>query len=230
MFVTLIVGSAVFVNSGRALIGITFSIGLVFVIFAGAELFTGNVLPMFVALFAKRVSFGAMSAVLGISLIGNLIGAFITAGAVYGTGLIKSMNLSMFIGSMSQAKMNLPLGEMVWRAVLCNMFVTMAVWMCFRAKSDAAKIVSIIACIFAFVVAGFEHSIANAFLLPIAVILEITGEYHVLGVHGVHTLGIGIGGLLYNITFVLIGNLAGGILIAAAYWFPNRIRKGNNDV
>ena len=151
----------------RLLAGVVFSLGLILVIVCGAELFTGDAL-MIVAFASRRITLGALLRAWSLVYVGNIAGAVGTAALVFlagqhgfGGGAVGKTALAI-----ASAKAALPTLQLFFLAVLCNVLVCLAVWMSFGASSTTDKVVVIVPPIAAFVAAGFEHSIANLYLLP----------------------------------------------------------------
>ena len=106
-------------------------------------------------------------------------------------------------------KMNAPFMELLFRGILCNILVCLAVWCSFKLKEETAKLIVIFWCLFAFITSGFEHSIANMSLLSIALMIP-------------HPETVSMIGLAANLVPVTIGNIIGGAMfIGAGYWFGN---------
>jgi formate/nitrite transporter len=187
----------------RLLGGAAFSLGLVLVIVAGAELFTGN--AMIVMAWADRkVTTGALLRNWGYALLGNAIGA---VGLALAVGLAGTFDAGPARGTairIAETKLSLPPLEAFFRGVLCNVLVCLAVWLCFAARSVTDKVLAIVFPITAFVALGFEHSIANLYLIPIGLLLGAKGD---------------LGGVVANLVPVTLGNVVGGGGgVAAAYW------------
>ena len=130
--------------------------------------------------------------------LGNLAGSILLALIYHGTGLA-SDPVGPFMATAALAKMSAPAGRLFLRGILCNMLVCLAVWSGFRTKSDSAKLIMTFWCLFAFITSGFEHSIANMTLLTEA-LLNPCGQ------------AVSLGGLFYNLLWVTLGNMAGGII------------------
>ncbi len=200
--------------------GATFSLGLILVIVAGAELFTGNNL-LAMAWAEGKISTGELLRNWIIVCIGNFIGA---------TGLALLVFLSrhpeMNNGGIAQeyltiaaAKVALPFWTAFFKGILCNVLVCMAVWMAFAGRSVIDKAVAIIFPISAFVAAGFEHSVANMYLIPLAMLLQAAGE--------TGTASITWGGFFANLVPVILGNILGGsVLVGLVYHLIYRMGHG----
>ena len=153
----------------RLLAGLTFSLGLILVVVAGAELFTGNNLIV-MAWASRRVSTARLLRNWAIVYAGNFAGAIATAGLVFagkqyefGKGAVGAQALSI-----AAAKTGLGWGQAIALGALCNALVCLAVWLCYSARTAADKVLAIVPPIAAFVAAGFEHSVANMSSSPTA--------------------------------------------------------------
>lgn len=206
-FYTLVItGSELGFGTTRFLGGIAFSLGLVLVIVGGAELFTGNNLIV-MAWASRKISSRELLRNWLIVYAGNFIGAIGTALLVNLSGVLNLHGGAVgdTAATIANAKIALPLVNAFFLAVLCNTLVCLAVWLCFAARNVSGKILAILFPISAFVALGFEHSIANMYLIPVAYF------------HGVDT--IPIGGFFLNLLVVTAGNILGGsALVALAYW------------
>ena len=208
----------------RLLGGLAFSLGLILVIVAGAELFTGDSL-MIVAFASRRITLGALLRAWSLVYIGNLVGAVATAGLVFlagqygfAGGAVGKMALAI-----ASAKAALPTIQLFFLSVLCNVLVCLAVWMSFGARSTTDKIMVIVPPIAAFVAAGFEHSIANLYFLPYGLAIKAWGTrefWAAIGQDAATYSELTVSGALHNIVAATIGNLVGGsLLVGAVYWF-----------
>jgi formate/nitrite transporter len=196
----------------RFLGGIAFSLGLIMVAIAGAELFTGNNL-LVMAWVDGRIRPAELARNWAIVYLANFVGAlgmallvWLADGLALGQGRVLET-----AAAIARAKVELGPAEAFFRGVLCNLLVCMAVWLSFAAREVTGKILAIVFPISAFVALGFEHSIANMYFVPVAML------------HGVE--GVGVGGLLANLVPVTLGNVVGGGgLVALAYWLCYRWR------
>ena len=196
----------------KIVMGLSFGVALSLVVFAGSELFTGNNFVMAVGSLNKFVTWGEAGKVWIVSFIGNLVGSILAATLFYMAGLATGP-VGEFIAKTSEAKMSMPATELFFRGILCNMLVCLAVWCTFRCKEESSKLIMIFWCLFVFITAGFEHSVANMTLLTI-------GLFSPLG-HAVS-----VSGYAYNILIVSLGNMVGGILfIAVPYFIISRKKK-----
>ncbi len=213
----------------RLLGGLAFSLGLILVIVGGAELFTGDSL-MIVACASKRITIRALLRAWGIVYAGNVAGALATAALVYLSGQhgFAGGQVGKSALAIASAKAALPTVELFFLAVLCNVLVCLAVWMSFGGRSLADKVLVIVPPVAAFVAAGFEHSIANLYLLPYALALKAGAGPEFWAAIG-QTAGdypmLTIGNSLHNVVVATIGNLVGGsLMVGAVYWFVH-LRK-----
>jgi formate/nitrite transporter len=213
----------------RLLAGIVFSLGLILVILGGAELFTGDSL-MIVACASRRITLAALLRAWLLVYIGNIIGALATALLVFlagqhdfGGGAVGRTALAI-----ASAKAALPTIQLFFLAVLCNVLVCLAVWMSFGARSTADKVLVIVPPIAAFVAAGFEHSIANLYLLPYGLAIKAwagTDFWAAIGQTAADLPSLTFGAILHNIVTATIGNLIGGsLMVGGVYWFVH-LRK-----
>ena len=197
----------------RLLLALLFSIGLVLVVVAGAELFTGNII-MVVGLIGGRYSWAKLFKNWGAVYLGNLVGALAYALLMWKSGLFGSPGSLNHIGELAvkvaEAKALLPFGEAFIRGVFCNILVILAIIMSLMAKDVVSKVVICMLPIAAFVTAGFEHCVANMFLMPI-------------GFLAAENLFGGSFAIVMNILAVTLGNIVGGVFIIIIH--PNRLRQ-----
>lgn len=187
-----------------------FGIALSLVLTAGSDLFTGNTLIMAVGTFAGSSRAADLGRVWLWSWLGNLAGSVLVALLAWGAGTFADPSLVVTVAS---KKMSAPWSELFFRAVLCNWLVTLAVWIHFRLKSEAARLIMVWWCLLAFIGSGFEHSIANMTLLTLANLLP-------------HGPEISWAGWLRNLIPVTLGNIASGALLTgAAYWMISPTTK-----
>ena len=191
--------------ASRVLGGVVFSLGLVLVVVAGAELFTGN------NLLAMAWAQGCLTT-RDVLLNWTVVCAANFAGAA-GLALIVflSGHAGQYAGTYLQiaaAKSALPFREAFFLGVMCNVLVCLAVWMALAGRSVVDKFIAIVLPVSAFVAAGFEHSIANMYFLPLAMLLQAAaGE------------PVQVAGLWTNLVPVIAGNLVGGSVLVALVYF-----------
>ncbi|MGR5130747.1 formate/nitrite transporter family protein [Vibrio alfacsensis] len=184
--------------------GFTFSLGLILVIVAGAELFTGNNL-LAMAWADRKITTAELLRNWLVVCLANFVGAVGLALLVFLSGH-PEMNqgaIALTYAKIAAAKCEMPFWTAFFRGVLCNVLVCMAVWMALAGRSVVDKVAAIVFPISAFVAAGFEHSIANMYFIPLAMMLQSSGTVEVAD--SVSTLGF-----LGNLLPVILGNLVGG--------------------
>lgn len=203
--------------TGQVLGGLVFSLGLLLVVVAGAELFTGNNL-LAMAWADGKVSTAEVLRNWCVVCLANLVGAVGLACLVFLSGHT-AMNggaIAQAVLKIALAKQGLPWQEAFWRGVLCNVLVCLAVWMAMAGRTVVDKAVAIVLPVTAFVAAGFEHSIANMYFMPLAWLLQVFGRVP-------ETPPITLMGMLGNWGPVIAGNLLGGsVLVALTYYVVYR--------
>jgi formate/nitrite transporter len=211
MFYTLVMtDSGLGLGPARLLGGIVFSLGLILVVVAGAELFTGNNLIV-MAWAERRITTSRLLRNWGLVYAGNFAGAVATAVIVSWSGVLDLGDGAVGATAVriAEAKTALSFTEAFFRGVLCNTLVCLAVWLCFAAHTVSGKILAIIFPTSAFVALGFEHSVANMYLIPIGM-MTAAGE---------PTPNLGLAGLVGNLVPVTLGNIIGGsVFVALVYW------------
>jgi formate/nitrite transporter len=207
MYFTLVMtGSPLGFGPSRLLGGLAFSLGLVLVVVGGAELFTGNNLIV-MAWAERRITSGQLARNWALVYLANLGGALGTAIMVHWSGAMTLGDgaVAATAVGIAEAKVALSFAEAFFRGVLCNTLVCLAVWLCFAAHDVASKVLAIVFPISAFVALGFEHSVANMYLIPIGW-LAGAGD-------------VTLRGLFANLMPVTLGNvIGGGVFVAAVYW------------
>lgn len=222
---TAVAGSTLPFGVTKVLAGVVFSLGLILVIVGGAELFTGNNLIM-MAWASGRVSSWRLLRNWTIVFAGNVVGAlglavlnFFAQQHTFGAGSVGASALSI-----AAAKCELGFVQAMMLGILCNTLVCLAVWLAFSARSTTDRILAIVPPIAAFVAAGYEHSIANLYFIPFALLIKLgapdsfwaaigqqPGDYPMLTVDRF---------LVGNLLPVTIGNvIGGGVLVGITYWW-----------
>jgi formate transporter len=209
----------------RLLTGVVFASGLIMVVVAGAELFTGNNLIV-MAWASGKVRTQSMLTNWLVVFIGNCIGAlgtaalmFFTAQYTFGGGAV---GLSALVTANSKAA--LAFVPALTLGIMCNALVCIAVWMCFSARTTVDRVVIIIPPIAAFVAAGFEHSIANVYFIPMGLFIKMgAGDafWQSIGKTAADFPALTWNNFVFgNLLPVTIGNIIGGsLLVGAMYWF-----------
>ncbi|MBK8029015.1 MAG: formate/nitrite transporter family protein [Chloroflexi bacterium] len=204
----------------RLLFGLVFCLGLILVVLAGAELFTGNVLIV-IAWASRKVNTAALLRNWTLVYIGNLIGSLITAVIVYvgreyrfGSGIIGQTALTI-----ANNKAQLEFGQALALGILCNALVCMAIWLTLGGRTTTDKIMAILFPITAFGAAGFEHSVANMYFIPSALLIK-TFDPEFAASTGLNLDALTLTGFFNNMIPVTIGNIIGGVvMVGAIYWF-----------
>lgn len=216
----------------RVLGGVAFSLGLILVVVAGAELFTGNNLVA-MAWASRAVSTRSLIRNWVLVYLGNLVGALVTATLVLWTGVWAASGHATGLTALriAVAKTELGFGEAFARGVLCNALVCLAVWLCQSGRSTTDKVLAIVWPITAFVALGFEHSIANMYFIPFGILLGSTpGASSAAEAAGISLDSLTLSGFAANLVPVTLGNIAGGtLLVAAIYWFVYLRDSGDAD-
>ena len=221
-------GGGVAPGVSRLLGGLTFSLGLVLVVVAGAELFTGNALIV-IATASRRVRVRALLRNWLIVYLANFAGAVLTTLIVYWSGLYESANGAPGLRALDVASTKTSLGarEAVLSGVLANALVCLAVWLSLSARSVTDKVLAVVLPVTAFVAAGFEHSIANMYFIPAGLFIKAwapTSFWEGPGIESAdYPTVTWIDFLFGNLLPVTIGNIVGGaLLVGLVYWFVYR--------
>lgn len=214
---------AVGFGPARVLTGLVFSLGLVLVVVAGAELFTGNNL-LVMGWVSGRIRALAVLRNWLIVYVGNFAGSVGVAWLVYASGQYRSAEGAVGAQALdtATAKATLPWGEALARGVIANVLVCLAVWLCLSARSVTDKVLAVVFPITAFVAGGFEHSVANMYFLPVGLLIKGGAPDSFWATSGVeraahHDL-TWEAFAVDNLVPVTIGNLIGGaVLVGAVY-------------
>ena len=190
--------------------GVTFSLGLILVVIGGADLLTGNMMLVPIAVMARRVTLAKLAANWLWVTIGNLVGSVFVAWLLASQSGLFAQDSPNWIrlGAIATGK---GISETHWeqfvRAIGCNWLVCLAVWCAMAAVSVSGKILAIVPPIMAFVALGFDHVVANMFFLPAALMVHAPG-------------GLTFGDTVLNLIFAFLGNAVGaGIFVAGGYYF-----------
>lgn len=186
-------------QAGKVLSALLFSIAIVLVVFLGGELFTGNNLTMAVGFYSKKCTLRDVGKVWLTSYAGNFAGACFISFLVVKSGASKDI-LTEYYRSFIYGKLEIPPGEMVLRGILCNFLVCLAVWTGTRMKTESGKLVVMFCVIMSFVIAGFEHCIAN--------MSSFTIGYLLMG-------DLSLAAMAKSMFFVTAGNVLGGAVLLA---------------
>ena len=214
----------------RLMGGIAFSLGLILVVVGGAELFTGNVL-LVMATASRRLSWNKLVLNWTIVYIGNFLASVMTAYLIFRAGHYTAADgaVGKLAMNMATAKVTLDFLPALIRGIYCNALVCLGVWLCYSCRSTADKILAILFPITAFVAAGFEHCIANMYLIPMGLFvkgdtaywaskgLDLAAYSNLTWSHFVMT----------NLIPVTIGNIIGGGLFVGGIYWMIYLRPGN---
>lgn len=200
--------------------GIVFSLGLILVVVAGAELFTGNAL-MVGSRASGRIRLSQLFQNWSIVYFTNLIGSLLLVLVVFYSQFWALDGFKVGVNALliANAKVNLAFWPAFARGILCNTLVCLAVWLCFSARSTVDKIFAILFPITAFVACGFEHSIANMYFIPMGI--AMAGQAKVLEVAGLtasQVANLNLNGFIGNLVPVTLGNIVGGTFVGSIYW------------
>ncbi len=199
--------------------GAIFPVGLILVLTAGADLFTGNTL-IFLGVLENKVSVKEMLNNWLFVYLGNFIGSITFALLIYYSGLFSTSNgaLGAFHVKIAAAKVSLPVGQLLIRALLANFVVCLAVWIAIGSKTMVGKVFASWFPIMAFVAGGFEHSIANMYYIFTGLLAKANFT-SLSTVSSSELANLNYSGFLYNLLFSTLGNIiGGGVFIGSIYW------------
>jgi formate transporter FocA len=209
----------------RLLGGVVFSLGLILVVVGGAELFTGNSLIVMAWANHKITTFQLLRN-WGIVYLGNFVGAVATAVLVYASGQFAFGHGDIGLAALDTANSKLALGfaQAVVLGILCNGLVCLAVWLSYSGRSTTDKVLAIVPPIAAFVAAGFEHSVANMYFIPVGLCIKAGASdsfWSAIGKTAADYPQLTWDRFLVaNLLPVTMGNIIGGaVLVGAVYWF-----------
>lgn len=174
-----------------------FALAVLLISMIGGELFTGNNFVMAFGAFDKQVSWKDVGKIWGVSYIGNFAGCLILGAIFVWAG---ASGTADYYASFIPGKLSLSIGEMFFRAILCNFFVCLGVLCGIKLKEESAKVPMVILCIAAFVISGFEHCVANMGNFAVAYML---------------VPGLSLTAMLRSMVVVTIGNVVGGAVALA---------------
>jgi formate/nitrite transporter len=198
---------------GKVLGGAVFSVGLVLVVIAGAELFTGNII-MIIGAITRMIAVRSMAKNWLTVYGGNFVGSILVAVLIWNSGLLGTADnvneLGTLAAGVAEAKLSLTFGQCFIRGIFCNMLVILAIILATMSKDVISKIFACVFPIMTFVACGFEHCVANMYLIPLGLFAEGITLYEQAV-------------LFKNIIPVTLGNIVGGMLILLIH--PQRIRQ-----
>ncbi|MBU5590451.1 formate/nitrite transporter family protein [Clostridium sp. MSJ-4] len=210
--------------------GLVFPVGLILVILAGADLFTGNVL-LTVPLLHKKINFKQVLKNWIIVYFGNLLGAIIISLLLFYSGALDANEgkLGAYVIKVAYTKSNISYMKALFSGILCNILVCLAVWTSFAAKDVIGKIFAILFPIMAFVISGFEHSVANMYYFSIGLLAKTNSNYiSTLNITEDKLQSLNIQGVIKNLIPVTLGNILGGFLFVGGALYLAFIYINNN--
>lgn len=202
-------------GAAKLLGGLAFSLGFILVVIAGGELFTGNNLIV-MALAKKQVSVLSVARNWSLVYIGNAIGALITVYLVYLSGFLDNGHHQVGVTALKigLAKVDISTTEAFVRGIFCNSLVCLASWMVYASRSVTDKILAVIFPISAFVAMGFEHCVANMFMIPLAIVASLNPEIVAASGLSVEAMqNLTITEFLNKLVPVTLGNIFGGTVM-----------------
>jgi len=208
------------VGMAKLIGGAVFSVGLMLVVIAGAELFTGNNL-IFLSVLDRQVTVRRLLRNWTIVYFANFVGSLLLVLLMYWSGLWKTSGglVGATALGIANSKVNLTFLQAFARGILCNWLVCLAVWMAVSASTVVGKVWAVFFPIMAFVASGFEHSVANMFFIPMGLVLK--GQTAIVTAAGLadKLSHLTIGGMVMNLIPVTLGNIVGGaFFVATLYW------------
>lgn len=205
-------------NAGlvRLVSGLIFPLGLMMVILLGTELFTGNSL-MVTAAIQRKITWGALARNWAIVFVGNFVGAVALAAlmAFFGQLSIGGGDLAVYTAKVAAAKDSLPWANAFVLGAFCNIMVCVAVYLSNTAHDTAGRLLAIFFPIMGFVLAGFEHCVANMYYVPAGIFANMNPAYAgLIADAGINTAVLDFGTFLTaNLIPVTLGNIVGGALV-----------------
>jgi len=217
----------------RLMGGLVFCLGLILVVVAGAELFTGNNLIV-MAFVDGKVTLGQLLKNWLIVYLGNFVGAMGMLLMIYFSGhwQLADGAVGAKAIAIANSKVNLSWLEALFRGILCNVLVCLALWLCYAGRTVVDKVLAILFPITAFVALGFEHSVANMYFIPAGLLASLDPQM-LQSLMPVNLDNLTIAGFLWhNLLPVTLGNmLGGGLFVGLVYWFIylRKNKESNHD-
>lgn len=212
----------------RLITAAVFPIGLIMVVLLGAELFTGNAL-MVTAAISRDITWGRLLRNWGIVYVGNLIGSVALAAlmAYFGQLDIGGGALAIYTAKVAAAKCSLPWMNAFVLGIFCNLLVCIAIYLGNTAHDTAGKILGVYFPIFGFVVAGFEHCVANMYYIPAGIFASWNPAYAgMIADAGINIAALDFGTfIMVNLIPVTLGNIIGGALVGLVMYAAHATRK-----
>lgn len=212
----------------RLVSGLVFPIGLMMVILLGTELFTGNAL-MVTAAIQRKITWGSLLRNWVVVFLGNLVGAVALAAlmAFFGQLSIGGGDLAVYTAKVAAAKSALPWGNAFVLGIFCNLMVCIAVYQANTAQDTAGRILGIFFPIMGFVLAGFEHCVADMYYVPAGIFAYMNPAYTgMIDAAGINTALLTFGDFIAaNLIPVTLGNIVGGVLVGATMYACHRTKS-----
>lgn len=224
------------VGTGKMVSGALFGTGLIMVLLAGAELFTGNCM-ISMAVLEKKVKVSAMIRNLIIVYIGNMIG-----GVGYSFLMSLTTQMNMDGGKLGAYAINAAAGKCTIdflpafiMGIFCNVLVCIAVWVSYASKDVVGKIVAMFFPIWIFVVSGYEHCVANMYFIPMGIFASKNSSYadSAMKIYGLTENQINAiswkNFFVTNLIPVTIGNIVGGVVFVVLIYWLVYLKKSNKE-
>jgi len=221
-------------SGGQFLFGATFSVGLMMVVIAGAELFTGNNMACFISAMNGQAKWGGLLYNWVVVFFANFVGSVLLVYIIFygffwasndANGALVLSDHGIKALSIAKSKMGLSFSNVFFRAICCNWLVCLAVWMAFAAKDIVGKIFSIFFPIMAFVSSGFEHCVANMFFIPMGITITnaapelVASQFNMTVADAVSFFSYS-NFITANLIPATLGNIVGGALfVGGIYWY-----------
>lgn len=204
----------------KVLQGLVFSLGLILVVVGGAELFTGNVL-MVIPLASRKISLMDLLRNWGLVYAGNFLGSLMVAGLVILARIYTFSNgeLGNTMFAIANTKLGYSFAQALALGILCNILVCLAVWLSYSARNTTDKVLAVLFPISAFIAAGFEHSVANMYLIPVAFMIRTFDPIFSSTISLSSSMPGWLAFLQKNLIPVTLGNIIGGVIFVALTYF-----------
>lgn len=223
------------VGIARTLAGAIFPVGLMMIVLIGGELFTGNCM-IIMAVMDKKATWMGYARNLIVVYLSNLVGALVIDVLLYFSGQwnYSAGGLGAYTIKVAIGKVNLSPVQCITSGILCNILVCVAVLMAIAAKDIAGKILAIFFPIWAFVISGFEHCVANMFYIPAGMLAASNPDYvakaeELYGITAEQSAALNVGSMLHNMIPVTIGNILGGAVFVGAFLYLIHIKNWNKN-
>lgn len=204
----------------KVLQGLVFSLGLILVVVGGAELFTGNML-MVIPLASRKISLMDLLRNWGLVYAGNFLGSLMVAGLVILARIYTFSNgeLGNTMFAIANTKLGYSFAQALALGILCNILVCLAVWLSYSARNTTDKVLAVLFPISAFIAAGFEHSVANMYLIPVAFMIRTFDPIFSSTISLSSSMPGWLAFLQKNLIPVTLGNIIGGVIFVALTYF-----------